>query len=96
MITSVYEKATVSGLFETHLQVPSVSIECLIEELEYLRDSRGSETNAELHATVVKVYKHLDDMNATVDERKDIRLVDLAVTRVQMLKTAGVLSRKRS
>ncbi|KIX03638.1 uncharacterized protein Z518_07191 [Rhinocladiella mackenziei CBS 650.93] len=73
VIISAYEKATVSGLFETHLQVPSVSVECLIEELEYLRDSRGPETNAELQTTVSKVYNHLADMNSTVEQKQTIR-----------------------
>ncbi|KIW23153.1 uncharacterized protein PV07_11373 [Cladophialophora immunda] len=73
VITSAYEKDTVSGLFETHLQVPSVSVECLIEELEYLRDSHGHETNEELQTTVSKVYNHLAHMSATLEQGQTIR-----------------------
>ncbi|KEF58470.1 uncharacterized protein A1O9_06396 [Exophiala aquamarina CBS 119918] len=76
IITSVYEKATVSGLFAIHLQVPSVSIECLVEELEYLRDSHRPETNAEFQTTISKVYTHLAGMNATVEQEEIIRLVE--------------------
>jgi hypothetical protein len=67
----------------------------LIEELEYLRDSRGTETNAELQTTVSKVYNHLADMNATVEQRQTIRLIDFTVRRMHMLTIAGVHSRKR-
>lgn len=96
MITSAYEKAKVSGLFETHLQVPSVSIECLIEELEYLRDSHEPETNGDLHATVSKVYNHLANMNTTAEQRQTIRLVDFAARKMLMLTIAVLVSRKRN
>ncbi len=95
VITSAYEKATVSGLFDTHLQVESVTIECLIEELEYLRDSRGSETNVELQKTASEVYEHLADMGSTVEQRQMIRWVGFTVRRMQILTTAGLLSGKR-
>lgn len=73
VIASVYDKATVSGLFDIHLQTASVTIECLIEELEYLRDSRGSETNAQLLATASKIYEHLTDMCESTEQRKLVK-----------------------
>jgi hypothetical protein len=96
VISSAYDKATVSGLFETHLQVPSVSIECLVEELEYLRDSRGLETNAELQTTVSKVYNYLDEMINTTEQKHTTELVDFTVRRVHRLTIAGVFSTKRT
>ncbi len=68
----MYDKATVAGLFDIHLQITSVTVECLIEELEYLRDSRGSETAAQLLATASKVYDYLKDMTATTEQREII------------------------
>jgi hypothetical protein len=73
VITSAYDKATVSGLFDIHLQIANVTIECLIEELEYLRDSRGSETNAQLLAAASKVYDHLTHMADTTEQRQTIK-----------------------
>jgi hypothetical protein len=69
----VYDKDTVSGLFETHLQTASVTIECLIEELEYLRDSHGSETNEQLLATASEIYDHLADITDTTEQRLIIK-----------------------
>jgi hypothetical protein len=69
----VYDKDTVSGLFETYLQTASVTIECLIEELEYLRDSRGSETDVLLLATASEIYDHLTDMTGTTEQRQMIK-----------------------
>lgn len=73
VITSTYDKATVCGLFDIHLQITNVTTECLIEELEYLRDSRGCETNAELLAAASKVYDNLARMADTAEQRQIIR-----------------------
>ncbi len=75
MITTVYDKATVAGLFDIHLQTTSVRVECLIEELEYLRDSCGSETDKQLLATASKVYEYLKDMADTTEQREIIMWV---------------------
>ncbi|KAJ9605358.1 hypothetical protein H2200_010015 [Cladophialophora chaetospira] len=71
VITSEYDEDTVWGLFGLQLQTADVTIECLVDELEYFRDSRGSETDAQVLANATEVYDYLSRMADTV-ERKQI------------------------
>jgi hypothetical protein len=61
--------------FQDHLETPSTTIECLIEELEYLRDSIDAKGNEQLLATATKVYVEIAGMADSVERMEIIRFV---------------------
>lgn len=68
VLRSKYYESVISGLFHIHLKTGDVTIDDLIDELQFMKDASSSEVGETLIDRASAIYALLKDM---VDDAKD-------------------------
>jgi len=73
ILTSKYDESTISGLFHIHLKTGDVTIDFLIDELRFMKDSSSSAVGETLIDRVSAIYALLKDMVDTTKNKQSLR-----------------------
>jgi hypothetical protein len=73
VLTSKYDESTISGLFHIHLKTGDVTIDFLIDELQFMKDGSSSEADQTLIDRTSAIYALLRDMAGTAEDKKSLR-----------------------
>jgi hypothetical protein len=73
VLTSKYDESVISGLFHTHLKTGDVTIDSLIDELQFMKDASSSEVSQTLIDRASAIYALLKDMVDTAEDKQSLR-----------------------
>jgi hypothetical protein len=73
VLTSNYDKSAISGLFYIHLKTGDVTIDFLIDELQFMKDASSSKVGETLIDRASAIYALLKDMVDTTEDKRFIR-----------------------
>jgi hypothetical protein len=73
VLTSEYDESAISGLFHIHLKTGDVTIDSLIDELQFMNDSSSSEVGETLIDRASAIYALLKDMVDTAEDKHSLR-----------------------
>lgn len=73
VLTSEYEENVVSGLFYIHLKTGDITIDCLVDELQFLKDGASSEVGETLVDRASGIYALIKEMAHTDEDKKSLR-----------------------
>ena len=74
VLTSEYDESAISGLFHIHLKTSDVTINFLIDELQFMKDdASSSEVDETLIDRASAIYALLKDMVDTAEDKQSLR-----------------------
>jgi len=73
VLTSKYDESAISGLFHIHLKTGDVTIDFLIDELQFMKDASSSEVGETLIDRASAIYALLKDMVDTAEDKQSLR-----------------------
>jgi hypothetical protein len=73
VLTSKYDESAISGLFHIHLKTGDVTIDFLIDELQFMKDASSSEVGETLIDRASAIYVLLKDMVDTAEDKRSLR-----------------------
>ena len=73
VLTSQYDESAISGLFHIHLKTGDVTIDFLIDELKFMKDTSSSGVGETLIDRASAIYALLKDMANTAKEKQFLR-----------------------
>jgi hypothetical protein len=73
VLTSKYDESAISGLFHIHLKTGEVTIDFLIDELQFMKDASSSEVGETLIDRASAIYALLKDMVDTAEDKRSLR-----------------------
>jgi hypothetical protein len=73
VLTSKYDESAISGLFHIHLKTGDVTIDFLIDELQFMKDASSSEVGETLIDRASAIYALLKDMVGTAEDKHSLR-----------------------
>lgn len=73
VLTSKYDKPAISGLFRIHLKTSDVTIDFLIDELQFMKEVAPSEIGETFIDRASAIYDLLKDMVDTAKDKQSLR-----------------------
>jgi hypothetical protein len=73
VLTSKYDEPMISGLFHTHLKTGDVTIDFLVDELQFMKDASPSAVGEILIDRALAIYALLKDMVGTSKDKQSLR-----------------------
>ena len=73
VLTSEYDESAISGLFHIHLKTGDVTIDFLIDELQFMKDTSFPEVGETLIDRASAIYALLKDMVDTAEDKRSLR-----------------------
>jgi len=73
VLTSKYDESAISGLFRIHLKTGDVTMDFLIDELQFMKDASSSEVGETLIDRASAIYALLKDMVDTAEDKQSLR-----------------------
>jgi hypothetical protein len=73
VLTSKYDESAISGLFHIHLKTGDVTIDFLIDELQFMKDTSSSEVGETLIDRASAIYALLKEMIDIAEDKRSLR-----------------------
>ena len=73
VLTSKYDESAISGLFHIYLKTGDVTLDFLIDELQFMKDASSSEVGETLIDRASAIYALLKDMVDTAEDKQSLR-----------------------